>query len=417
MRRRSRWVAAAVGLAVGGGSAVTAGGAAAQYPPPSRPTATVAPPHESGRTLHVCRGRRTCFPRIQDAVNEARPGDTIRVAHGTWREGVRIVGRAKRSIRLIGDPRAPAKVILDADRPDGRMRDGIRIEGADQVTVDGFTAQHYARSGFVAVGVTGYRFAHLRALEVAGAGIVATRAVGGSMSDAEARGNGGAGFAIGSTPLQSRPVRTLARRLQATGNAVGWWGSNARYVTLQESTFSDNGAGVVLAARQAAGVPPSEDDVVTGNAVFANNLGSATGVVAPSVAPGEVPALTGVGILLLGGRRIVVTGNEVHGNRLMGVGLVAQALAATPEAGVPVGNQVADNRHGLVGADPNGRDLLYDGSGADNCVALDPTVASTVPADRSTFAACPFAGPNAFSAAAATQGADLLAAPLAQLVP
>ena len=53
-----------------------------------------------------------------------------------------------------------------------------------------------------------------------------------------------------------------------------------------------------------------------------------------------------------------------------------------------------NNQFGLGGADVNGTDLMYDGSGKDNCFSLDG-VGTTFPADKSTFAGC--GGANAFS--------------------
>jgi hypothetical protein len=64
-------------------------------------------------------------------------------------------------------------------------------------------------------------------------------------------------------------------------------------------------------------------------------------------------------------------------------------------------NVVRNNAFGLGGADPNGRDVAYDGSGSDNCFSLTG-VMSTFPTDQSTFAgSC--TGKNAFSQAAREQ--------------
>ena len=57
---------------------------------------------------------------------------------------------------------------------------------------------------------------------------------------------------------------------------------------------------------------------------------------------------------------------------------------------------------GLGGQDLNGYDLYYDGDGSDNCFAGNTGVSTMVPANGSTFAACPFSGPNAFSQDAQT---------------
>jgi hypothetical protein len=356
--------------------------AADVYPEPA-PSGTAGPPRQGARTLHVCHGRRTCFPRIQDAVNEARPGDTIRVARGTWRGGVRIVGPGKRGIRLIGAPAAPATVVVDGRRADGTVADGVLVAGADRVTVSGLTVQGFARRGVVVARAAGVRLSRVRALGSGGPGFAVGDAVGGTLRDLEAAGNGGAGFAFGPTAPESRPVRTVATGLSAHDNAAGWWGANARYVTLQNSKFYNNGVGVLLTARDAVGVAPPEDTIITGNLVYDNDRP------APSLAPGELPALVGVGVLVLGGRRTVVSANAIYGNALLGVGVAQQALASAPDAGVPSGNEVQGNAFGLGGADPNGRDIVADGAGAGNCFGPNDGAGIVLPAG---VPACPFEG-------------------------
>jgi hypothetical protein len=73
-----------------------------------------------------------------------------------------------------------------------------------------------------------------------------------------------------------------------------------------------------------------------------------------------------------------------------------------PEVSDLIGNQITNNQFGLDGTDLNGRDILYDGNGSDNCISGNTGVQVTGPADQSTFKPCPFTGANAFSGA--TQG-------------
>jgi hypothetical protein len=374
---------------------------AVDYPPPSKPTGTNSVPKGPFRTLKVCKNKKSCFPRIQDAVNEARPGDTIKVAHGTYREGVKIAGVKKRYIKLIGDPKDPKKVLLEGKGT--KKANGVQINGANEVTVNGFTARHYTANGFFAVNVNGYTFKNLKAFLVGVYGVYAFNAVGGTITDSEAAWNNDAGFYIGQTPPQAKPVRSIVKNITSYGNVLGWSGTNMRYVTISDSKFYNNGAGIVPNALDSEKYPPAEDNVITRNQVFWNNFNYWQG--APfkrsnATVAGEVPYPVGVGILLFGGRRTIVTENQVYGNWLVGVGALQQLLLKAADARDLIGNQVTNNQFGLNGTDLNGRDLFYDGNGTDNCFGGNVGVAVTAPENGSTFAACPFSGPNAFSSEA-----------------
>ena len=58
-----------------------------------------------------------------------------------------------------------------------------------------------------------------------------------------------------------------------------------------------------------------------------------------------------------------VSHNRIYGNYLVGVGALKQILLKQADAADLIGNQVHDNQFGLGGADLNGRELFYDGSG------------------------------------------------------
>jgi hypothetical protein len=370
---------------------------AVDYPPPSKPSGSTGKPKGPFRTLKVCRNSKSCFPRIQDAVNEANPGDTIKVAHGTYREAVRIQGVKKRYIKLIGDPKDPAKVLLEG-KGGKKKANGILINGADEVTVNGFQAQHYSANGFFAVNVTGYTFTNLKAFLAGVYGIYAFNSVGGEMSNSEAAWNNDAGFYIGQTPPQTKPVRSIVKNITSYGNVLGWSGTNMRYVTIQDSKFYNNGSGIVPNALDSEKYPPAEDNVITRNEVFWNNFNYWLG--APftkgNSSTGGVPYPVGVGILLFGGHRNIVTENKVYGNWLVGVGALQQLLLKADPRDLE-GNQVTNNEFGLGGADLNGRDLFYDGNGKDNCFGPNTGVTTRFPENGSTFGDCPFVGANAFS--------------------
>ncbi|HEU4974664.1 MAG TPA: right-handed parallel beta-helix repeat-containing protein [Baekduia sp.] len=403
--RRSPVVA--LGFAV---AALAAAGPAqaVNYPPPSKPGTGKGKPKGPHRTLRVCKHGHRCFPRIQDAINEARAGDRIKVAHGLWREGVSISGSGKRYIKLVGDPKHPDKVVLEGKGQ--KKANGVLINGADHVTVNGFTARHYRANGFFVTNTTGYRFTNLKAFLAGVYGVYAFNTRGGSITNSEAAWNSDSGFYIGQTPPQVKPIRSMVRNITSYGNVLGWSGTNMRYVTITKSKFYNNGAGIVPNALDSEKYPPAEDNVITGNEVFWNNFNYYDG--APFKAKpggtrvGDVPFPIGVGILLFGGRGNTVTDNDVYGNWLVGIGALQALTLKDATARDLEGNQVTGNRLGLDGTDLNGRDLFYDGNGKDNCFGPNTGVQVVFPESGATMVPCPFTGANAFDQQALATAVD-----------
>ena len=401
MSRRSLKVAVAGGCAVA--LAAPAGAPAGnEYPPPVSPTGRQPAPDGPFRTIRVCAptGRKTrgCARTIQSAVNRARPGDTVRIPNGTYRESVSIAGRRKRYIKLVGNPSDPHKVVIDGRRGNGKRRaDGVRINRSNSVTVNGIRAQYFSASGFFVVNVTGYKLTNLKAMQTGRYGIRAFNSRGGEMSDSVAAWHGSAGFAIGQTQPQARPIRSIVRNVKAYGNVIGLSGTNMRYVTITRSEWFNNGLGIVPSAQESQRYTPDERNVITDNDIFWNNFNYFEG--APfelrAGAARDIPHPVGTGVLLFGGRTNRIEDNRVFGNFLIGVGALKQILLVENDADADLeGNIIRNNAFGMDGSDLNGRELLYDGSGSDNCVSDNAGVRLTVPADGSTFAAC---GANGFT--------------------
>ena len=368
------------------------------YPEPKNPGKVVSPPQGKGKTRTVC--KRGCrFKTIQSAVRKSKKGDTVRVRNGTYRESVKLTGPKKSYIELIGNPRNPGKVVLEGA---GGKQNGVFVNGADEVTVRGFRAQNYAANGFFFVNVVGYTARDLIAAKSGVYGVYAFNSKGGTMRDSEAYYHSDAGFYIGQTPAQDKPVRSVVRGVESWGNPIGFSATNMRYVTITGSRFYNNGIGVVPNALDSEKFPPAEDNVIQGNEIFWNNFNFHVAAPFKPKASGVVPLVpVGTGLLLLGGRRNLVEGNTVYGNYTVGVAALQGFLAQeNPQAQALVGNVVRGNAFGRDGTDLNGRDLAYDGNGNDNCFGANTGVAVTLPADGSTIAACPFAGANAFSSAA-----------------
>jgi hypothetical protein len=395
---------ALVPLATIASLALAAPAMAASYPPPSDPGKVQAKPKGPFHTLKVCakgKKKKGCFKTIQKAVNKARPGDTVKVPHGTYKEGVQIKGAKKRYIKLIGDVAHPDKVVLEGKSLKGVAKaNGVVINGANEVTIRGIQAQHYNGNGFFAVNVRGYHLNDLIAKEVGVYGLYAFNSIGGEMRRDIAAWNNDSGYYIGQTPVQTKPVRSIISDVVAYGNVLGYSGTNSRYVTITKSKWFNNGTGIVPNALDSEKFPPPEENVITDNDIFWNNFDYYKG--APfklrKPATGDVPYPTGVGVLLFGGRHNTISNNRIYGNFSVGAGMLEQFLLKNAARdGTLVGNQIINNQFGLNGTDLNGRDIFYDGNGNDNCISGNTGVQVTEPTDADTFVPCPFSGANTYN--------------------
>jgi hypothetical protein len=378
-----------------------AAASAQSYPKPQAPGPVQLKPKGPHKTWTVCRKKKRCdFRTIQKAVNKAHAGDTIRVRNGVYREAVKINGRKKRYLRLIGNPKHPRKVVLRARR---NMQNGVFVNAANEVTVNGFMARDYKSNGFFFTNLTGYTMDHLVARHTGVYGLYAFNTIGGRMRNSEAYYANDGAFYIGQTPPQAKPVRSIVSNVDGWGSPLGFSATNMRYVTITRSRFYNNAAGIVPNALDSEKFPPPEDNEIIDNDIFWNNFNYHTGHPPFAVRKDATAALVpvGTGVLLLGGRGNRVENNRIHGNFLGGVAAIQGVLLQKhPDAKDLERNVVRNNQFGLNGTDANGADLVYDGNGSDNCFSMEG-VNSTFPADGSTFAGC--SGPNAFSSSVQSQ--------------
>ena len=203
------------------------------------------------------------------------------------------------------------------------------------------------------------------------------------MSHSEAYYHSDAGFYIGQTPQQTKPIRSVVRDVESWGNPIGFSATNMRYVTITKSRFYNNAIGIVPNALESEKFPPAEANVITDNDIFWNNFNVHAGAPFKPKKSGVVPLVPiGTGILLLGGRTNRVENNRVYGNYLVGVAAVEGILLdKTTEARALIGNQISGNVFGAGGEDLNGRDLAFDGNGTGNCWGPNTGVQNTLPAD------------------------------------
>jgi hypothetical protein len=265
---------------------------------PSVPAPAQERPHGPFRTLVVSRTRPHALRSIQAAIDRARAGDRIRVARGTYRERVQIRGASKRWLRLVGDPRAPGRVVLDGA---GRRDDGVLVDGADGVRIEGITVRRFAHDGVAVRDAARVTLTRLVATSNGGAGLRLARARGAQVRRSLAYLNAEAGITVRGGAAGVRPVRSFVREVTAWGNRAGLTVATAGALTVSRSRWFDNGAGIVAAG--ATGL------VVRDNDVFYNDVTPASGVPFAADVPFAAPA--GTGVLVTAAADAIVEDNRV----------------------------------------------------------------------------------------------------------
>jgi pectin methylesterase-like acyl-CoA thioesterase len=175
---RHRWPLLVIAAAL----ALPAAAGAQTYPEPKEPGKVAPKPKGPHHTYTVC--KRGCdFRNIQDAVDKAKAGDKVSIENGTYREAVKVSGAKKAYLRIVGNRKNPRKVILDGR---GKAQNGIHVDGADEVTIDGLIARDYKANGFFLTNVVGYTLNHLVAAKTGTYGLYAFNSKGGTMENSEA---------------------------------------------------------------------------------------------------------------------------------------------------------------------------------------------------------------------------------------
>jgi hypothetical protein len=242
---------------------------------------------------------------IQDAVDNAQPGDTIRLLRGTYVGGVYV---HTNSITIRG---AGAKTILVPNGTDHcagpAAGSGICVVGTPTQLVTGVTIKSLTVHGFKAFGVIGFGTDHLRVKEVTASqngdyGITEFESTRGWFTDNWVIDNAAdAGLYVGDI---ADAEGTVVAGNHATGNALGVLVRHAHHVNITENWLEGNCTGIALVDD---GQPGGQGDTwVEHNHVVSNNK------VCP--AQGDVPALGGTGVAVLGGDNNTITENRINDN-------------------------------------------------------------------------------------------------------
>ncbi|MGQ4485496.1 nitrous oxide reductase family maturation protein NosD [Streptomyces sp. SAS_281] len=261
-------------------------------------------------------GARVVSPgqSIQAAVDAARPGDTIVVRPGTYRESVRI-STPGLTLRGSGD----ATVIMPAAGRAASGDDcagagnGICVLGTADDTVDGVTVRSLRVTGFARSGLWASWTDRLSVRSVTADtngvwGIAQQRSTRSDIRDSTARSNGDAGiFVANSVDEEGGATDTGGTRVRGntlTDNRIGFTARRVRNLSVRDNTLTANCSGVFVVGDE--GTPRAGALSVRSNRITGNNKFCA--------ATDRLPAIQGSGIVLTGTESTEVRNNVIRDN-------------------------------------------------------------------------------------------------------
>ena len=327
---------------------------------------SAASPSSSAREIRVPEDA----PTLQRAIGRASPGDTIVLAAGTYPGGV-LVPPEKHDLTIRGVDRA--SVVLDGA---ARRKNGIVVH-ADGVSVLNLSAHDFTKNALYWDGADRFRASYVTVWNVGEYGIYVEDGEHGRVDHAYVSGAARAAYYVG----ECRPCGATISDVVARLSAVGYSGTNATGVTIRDSSWDRNGAGIVPNTYANEALPPQERANIVRNTV--SNSGRARVPIKTALA-----GFVGIGIAIAGGNENAIVGNRVTGSERYGIAVFPTARfvvfdAGTPEPGPawrPRGNRVSRN----VVAGSGRADLaLALGVRRGNCFTAN-RAARTAPSDLQT---------------------------------
>ncbi len=318
-------------------------------------------PAAAAKTIEVSPGQS-----IQAAVNAAVAGDTVVVKPGVYRENV-VVKTSNITIQgqnaVLAAPQTPGPNLCPEFGSPPTAVDGFCVTGnvdfdtgvvssyVEGVTIRGFQISDFPASGIVAFGAKGAVFEENRAVDNAEYGIAAFYSTGTQVLGNQTERSGEAGIYIGDSP----EARALVDGNLSRGNFIGIFVRDAQLGTIRNNRSTGNCVGVIFLADSPG---PAGRMTVAKNTISKNTKACAASE------DGETPAVSGLGVALLGANGVTIKKNTILDNKPAGPTAFQGGVfigKGDPNGTAPENNLVAGNR-----IQRNQPDLFWDKSGTGN---------------------------------------------------
>lgn len=302
---------------------------------------------------------------IQAAVNAAHPGDTIVLTAGKYHDAVMI---QKNNITIRGAGASPAGTVVLPQKPRqgnlcggpnhlvgfcvvGQLDEHFNVLRPTHGTrISDLVIQSFPGEGIFEYGADGSVYKRIRSQNNGGYGIFSNTSTNVTIEDNYAAGNGEAGIYVGDSPSSNAHVESNI----SVGNANGYLFRDAQDGFAANNVAKGNCAGFIVLD---TGAPTQAARWTLQNNTSYNNRRACEGE------EGEEPALSGLGIFLVGAQDVTLRHNTVYRNHATGPsaasgGIVVMSAAPFGGSAPDGANVVANMLHANSPAS-----IVWDGSG------------------------------------------------------
>ena len=305
---------------------------------------------------------------IQAAVNEAKPGTIIFIKPGTYSESIHV---DKAGIQLVGMNENCKEIIIQNP---GSEENGIEVTAnGTGFVLKNVTVQNFKDNGVLLTGVDSFVLDHVKAINNKEYGLFPVLSHHGVISNCSATGSSDTGIYVG----QSTDIEV--HHNIAFANVSGFEIENCTNVKASFNESYNNAGGLLVFLLPGLKVKTASNILITKNYIHDNNHANFS-----TPAGGfEFFVPSGSGILFVGSDNTTIKNNIVKHNNFVGVATVSTLIIGTigglpPEAFAdiepnPDNAKIIENtliQNGTVappGLPLPAADLLYDGSGTNNC--------------------------------------------------